>query len=342
LFFVFVSNACSSAWHWPKTLRALLSSERPSNVRGGELAALEWDSAHLAREQAVKATTEWHNDAGLHLTLSGGYLGGCGIAAMSLSSLPPGFADGEPPTNGQGVRALRGREEIAQLTARLRIQHKEYESASQSWSPEAEAKKRELRKARADTLIEIGAVLVSLGEVERLQDIERLPFEQKLARLQAFLENAQGGSAAPSQERNTPLDAPDVAVDDIDAGWDDEETELEPEWRGPTPEQREVRAARAAARREKIRAKATEKAERRKTRAAVAKSKQKQKSRRLRNEPEPRRPSQSQAGEPVANPSPREEETPRVPSRRNGRRGLAFLVAIVLVAGGVALFLWRC
>ena len=262
---------------------------------------------------------------------------------MSLSSPPPEFADRKPPTSGQGVRALRGREEIAQLTARLRSEHKEYESASQSWSPEAEEKKRELRKARADTLVEIAAALAWLGEVERVQEIERLPFEQKLARLEAFLEDLQGGSAAPSQEGNTPPDALDVPVDDVDAAWDDEEAEPEPEWRGLTPEERELRTARAAARREKRRAKATEKAERRKARAAIAKSKQKQKqqTRRLRNEPEPRRPSPSQAREPVANESAREGETPRAPSRRNGPGGLAFLAAIVLVAGGVALFLWR-
>jgi hypothetical protein len=264
---------------------------------------------------------------------------------------------------------LRGREEIAPLTQRLRKEHEEYESASQSWSPEAEEKKRELRKARAETLVEIGAALARLGEVERLQEIERLPFEQKLARLEAFLEEPEGGggSVAPPQGGNAPPDAtphavaePPVAppeleatqeapraVDDIDAGWDDEEDEEEeeepePEWRGLTPEEREARAARAAARREKLRAKSTEKAERRKARAAIAKGKQKQKQKtqRLRNEPEPQRPSQSQAWEPVANESPREGETPRAPSRRNDPRVLAFLVAIVLVAGGVALFLW--
>jgi hypothetical protein len=237
---------------------------------------------------------------------------------------------------------LRGREEIAQLTARLRSEHKEYEIASQSWSPEAEGKKRELRKARADTLVEIATALAWLGEIERVEEIERLPFEQKLVRLEAFLEGLQGGSAAPSQKENTPPDALAVAVDDVDAGRDDEEAEPEPEWRGLTPEEREVRAARAAARREKRRAKATEKAQRRKARASIAKSKQKQKIRRLQSEPEPRRPSQSQVEEPVANESSREGEAPGAPSRRNGPRGLAFLVAIVLVAGGVALFLWRC
>ena len=117
---------------------------------------------------------------------------------MSPSSPPPGLADRKPPTSGQGVRASRGREEIAQLTARLRSEHNEYESASQSWSPEAEKKKRELRKARADTLVEIGAALARLGEVKRLQEIERLPFEQKLARLEAFL--AEAPVARPEQE----------------------------------------------------------------------------------------------------------------------------------------------
>jgi hypothetical protein len=237
---------------------------------------------------------------------------------------------------------LRGREGIALLTARLRSEHNEYESASQYWSPEAEGKKRELRKARADTLVEIATALAWLGEVERVHEIERLPFEQKLARLDAFLEDLQGGSAAPSQNGNTPPDALDVAVDDADVGWDEEGAEPEPESRGLTPEEREARAARAATRREKRRAKVTEKAERRKARASIAKGKQKQKSRRLQSEPEPRAPSQSQAGEPVANDSPREAETPRAPSRRNGPGRLAFLVAVVLVAGGVAFFLSKC
>jgi hypothetical protein len=266
---------------------------------------------------------------------------------MSLSSPPPEFADRKPPTSGQGVRALRGRDEIARLTARLRTEHEQYESASQSWSPEADKKKRELRKARADTLVEIGAALAQLGDVERLEEIERLPFEQKLARLEAFLEDSRSESAVPSQEENTPPDALDVTVDHVDAGWDDEDgepedAEPEPRWRGLTPEEREVHAARTAARRNKLRAKATEKAERRRTRASIAKGKQKQKqkSRPPRNEPEPRTPSRSQAGEPVVGESPRAEQTPRRPSRRNDPRVLAFLVAVVIVAGGVALSLW--
>jgi hypothetical protein len=125
---------------------------------------------------------------------------------MSLSSPPPQFADRELPTSGRRLRALRGREEIARLTARLRSEHNEYESASQSWSPEAGEKKRELRKARADTLVEIGATLTWLGEVELFREIERLPFKQKLEQLDAFLEDRQGGSPAPAREGTAPPD----------------------------------------------------------------------------------------------------------------------------------------
>jgi hypothetical protein len=131
---------------------------------------------------------------------------------MSLSSPPPRFADRELPTSGRRLRALRGREEIARLTARLRSEHDEYESASLSWGPEAGEKKRELRKARADTLVEIGAALTWLGEVELFHEIERLPFEQKLGQLEAFLEDAQGESTAPPREGDTPPDAIPHAV----------------------------------------------------------------------------------------------------------------------------------
>ena len=131
---------------------------------------------------------------------------------MSLSSPPPGFADRELPTSARRQRALRGREEIAQLTARLRSEHSEYESASLSWSPEAGEKKKELRKARADTLVEIGAALTWLGEVELFHELERLPFELKLEQLEAFVEAPHVVSAAPSPEEIAAPDAIQRAV----------------------------------------------------------------------------------------------------------------------------------
>jgi hypothetical protein len=83
------------------------------------------------------------------------------------------------------------RERIAELTTRLRKEHYEYELAAQAWTRDADDKKRELRKARAQTLLDIQVVLARLGEVERLKEIERLPFERKLAHLESFLEEAQ-------------------------------------------------------------------------------------------------------------------------------------------------------
>jgi hypothetical protein len=83
------------------------------------------------------------------------------------------------------------REKIAQLTARLRHEHREYESAAQGWTREADEKKKELRKARSQTLLDIQVVLARLGEVDRLKEIERLPFERKLAHLESFLEEAR-------------------------------------------------------------------------------------------------------------------------------------------------------
>ena len=160
-------------------------------------------------------------------------------------------------------------------------------------------------------------------------------------------------------------EALDSAVDDIDAGWEDEEQEedldagwdaaeaamtpeeREREWHGLTPEEREARTARAAARKEKLRAKAAEKAERRRARASMARAKQKQKQksqRPPRKEREPRESREPQADTSVVRESlhdraPESRARPR--PRRNDPRVLAFLVAIVLLAGGVALFLWK-
>ncbi|HEY5242303.1 MAG TPA: hypothetical protein VIJ22_12580, partial [Polyangiaceae bacterium] len=65
-------------------------------------------------------------------------------------------------------------------------------------------------------------------------------------------------------------------LDDVDSGWeDDEDEDLDGGWEDPedaeapaaqglTPEEREARATRAAARKDRLRAKAAEKADRRK------------------------------------------------------------------------------
>jgi hypothetical protein len=83
------------------------------------------------------------------------------------------------------------RARIAELTARLRREHEAYEIASKGWTREAEVQKRELRDSRARTMLDIQVVLARLGEVERCKEIDRLPFERKLAHLETFLEDAR-------------------------------------------------------------------------------------------------------------------------------------------------------
>jgi hypothetical protein len=85
----------------------------------------------------------------------------------------------------------RERERIAALTARLREEQDAYEAVAQSWSRESDEKKKDLRKARAQTLLDIQVELARLGEVDQLAELERLPFEAKVGRLETFLQDAQ-------------------------------------------------------------------------------------------------------------------------------------------------------
>jgi hypothetical protein len=85
----------------------------------------------------------------------------------------------------------RERARLAELTQLLRQQHEEHERASQSWSREAEERRKSLRKARAQTMLDIQVELARLGEVERVARIEKLPFDAKLAQLEAFLDEAR-------------------------------------------------------------------------------------------------------------------------------------------------------
>ena len=160
--------------------------------------------------------------------------------------------------------------------------------------------------------------------------------------------------------------APDL--DDIDAGWEDEEEEdvdagwgegpeaeepEEPEPAGMTPEERAERAARLVARAEerkqRQRAKAAEKAERRKARAAAAAAKQKKSARKPgSSKPRPERAKPVRAprevAEESASPRARIREEVEPVRRVNPRRPwlpTAILIAILVVAGGVAFWLYR-
>jgi len=90
----------------------------------------------------------------------------------------------------QDARAAE-RERLAALAAQLREQHVGYEEAAQGWSPEAKAKKRDLFRAREETWLAVSLLLARFGEVERLQGIEKIPFTQRIERLEEYLEEAR-------------------------------------------------------------------------------------------------------------------------------------------------------
>jgi hypothetical protein len=92
----------------------------------------------------------------------------------------------------------RERERVAELTARLRREHDEHERAAESWSRDAAERKKELRKAREQTLLDIQVLLARLGEVDRLEALDRMPFGSKVAHLESFLEEARDRYVAQS------------------------------------------------------------------------------------------------------------------------------------------------
>jgi cobalamin biosynthesis Mg chelatase CobN len=176
-----------------------------------------------------------------------------------------------------------------------------------------------------------------------------------------------------SQKKASDLDELDAGWEDEDEDEDDEQDDIDAGWGDPdaidalvdrqeaeetgsrtlSPEEREARAARVAARKERLRAKAAAKAERRKARASEAASKQKKsapKSRKprpqraakagstLRTE-EAERPTASSQSSPA---SQRSLSKPRGQSMgRNRSYGVAIVACVlVILTGGIALLFW--
>ncbi len=90
----------------------------------------------------------------------------------------------------QDARAVE-RERLNSLLLQLRKQHERYETAALAWSAEAKADKREWFRAREETWLAIRVLLARFGEVERLGDIERVPFSQRVVLLEGYIEEAR-------------------------------------------------------------------------------------------------------------------------------------------------------
>jgi hypothetical protein len=85
---------------------------------------------------------------------------------------------------------------LAELAAELRALHQEFERAASGWSDGDRAEKKRFRTARAEALLQVKVLLARLGEVDRLSQIERLPFERKIEALEQYLRESKSKEAS--------------------------------------------------------------------------------------------------------------------------------------------------
>jgi hypothetical protein len=91
---------------------------------------------------------------------------------------------------------VRERKQLRDLTDALGRQNVAYDRAALDWSKEATTDKRRLRQERDETLLSINVMLARLGEVDRVRELEKLPFHGKVKELESFLEEAAQRSRA--------------------------------------------------------------------------------------------------------------------------------------------------
>ena len=85
----------------------------------------------------------------------------------------------------------RERERIRQLLAQVRLQQADFELVRDGWTSDASTRKRQLRRERTQTMLDINVLLARLGEIELLHELERFSTERRLERIDTFLEMAK-------------------------------------------------------------------------------------------------------------------------------------------------------
>jgi hypothetical protein len=85
------------------------------------------------------------------------------------------------------------RKRLATLVAQLADEHLAQARAADGWSPEHRAEKRRWRRQRERTLLRIKISLARLGEVERVDRLDRLPFAGKIEEVDRLLRAAPPG-----------------------------------------------------------------------------------------------------------------------------------------------------
>ncbi|MBI5532700.1 MAG: zinc-ribbon domain-containing protein [Deltaproteobacteria bacterium] len=92
---------------------------------------------------------------------------------------------------------LADRKKLEALARELRVLNDAFKGASSGWSTQAAKDKRWLRTERERIFLEIKVVLARSGDVDLLQQLERLPFERKAAHLETFLRDTRTKGQSP-------------------------------------------------------------------------------------------------------------------------------------------------
>jgi hypothetical protein len=93
-------------------------------------------------------------------------------------------------SNAPAPNRSREKTQLEVLTKKLEEQNGAFDASAKGWANLEE--KRRIRAERASTLLEINLLLARLGEVPRVQELERLPFEKKAEALRRYLSGKTG------------------------------------------------------------------------------------------------------------------------------------------------------
>jgi len=92
--------------------------------------------------------------------------------------------------------------ELSRLVATLRTQHAAFEGVSRSWTDQDRAGKRQLRRERQLSLLQISIELVRLGEVDLVQRLEKLPFGKKIDEIEELIGRVAQSAKAKNEAKN--------------------------------------------------------------------------------------------------------------------------------------------
>jgi hypothetical protein len=101
-------------------------------------------------------------------------------------------------SGGTMAAATAGEEQrrLGHLVSELKHQHHAFEEAAAAWSKAALERKKELRRTRQSTMLKIQVALARLGELDRVAELEKLPFGRRIENVQSYLEHARAAARA--------------------------------------------------------------------------------------------------------------------------------------------------